>query len=125
MTEARIRASIQTYIAAWNERDAAKRMRLIDQACSEDLLMRTPGKRIAGRGDLDALIVDFQTRMPGARAVLSSPIEVQGHVFRYAGIVDGVTLPNAGEAFDAGSCDDDGRIRVLLTFVGVALPRAD
>ncbi len=122
MNEGRIRASIEAYIAAWNERDAAQRMRLIEQACAEDLLMRTPGKRIDGRGALDALIVDFQTRIPGARAVLASAIDVQGTVFRYSGIVEGATLPNGGEAFDAGSCDDDGRIRVLLTFVGAALP---
>lgn len=121
MSDARIRASIETYIAAWNERDAAQRMRLIERACAEDLLMRTPGKRIDGRDALDALIVDFQTRLPGARAVLSSAIDVQGAVFRYAGVVEGVTLPNGGEAFDAGECDDDGRIRILLTFVGAAL----
>jgi hypothetical protein len=116
----RIRASIEAYIAAWNERDAAPRMRLIEQACAEDLLMRTPGKRIHGRGELDALMADFQARRPGARAVLSSAIDVQGHVFRYAGVVEGSTI--GGETLDAGEADDDGRIRVLLTFVGASLP---
>ena len=50
MIEARIRASIEAYVAAWNEHDAAQRMRLIEQGCAEDLVMRTPGKRINGRG---------------------------------------------------------------------------
>lgn len=122
MNEARIRASIEAYVAAWNERDAAQRMKLIERACAEDLLMRTPGKRIAGRAELDALITDFQRRLPGARAVFASAIDVQGTVFRYSGVVEGATLPNGGEAFDAGACDDDGRIRVLLSFVGAALP---
>jgi hypothetical protein len=122
MIEARIRASIEAYVAAWNEHDAAQRVRLIAQACAEDLRMRTPGKRIEGRGELDALIADFQRRRPGARAVLSSAIDVQGTVFRYAGIVEGATIAGGGETFDAGECDDEGRIRLLLSFVGAALP---
>jgi hypothetical protein len=85
-------------------------MRLIEQDCAEDLRMRTSGKRIDGRGALDALIADFQRRR-----------DIQGHVFRYAGIVEGSTVAR-GDAFDAGECDDDGRIRFLLTFVGAALP---
>jgi hypothetical protein len=96
-------------------------MRLIEQDCAEDLRMRTSGKRIDGRGALDALIADFQRRRPGERAALSSAIDIQGHVFRYAGIVEGSTVAR-GDAFDAGECDDDGRIRFLLTFVGAALP---
>jgi len=56
MIEERIRASVEAYVAAWNERDPAQRVRLIEQACAQDLLMRTPGKRIDGRAQLDALL---------------------------------------------------------------------
>jgi hypothetical protein len=117
-----IRASIDAYVAAWNEHDATKRRKLLEQACAEDVIVRTPGKRICGRGELDALMADFQKRRPGERAVLASAVDVQGHVFRYAGIVEGSTIAGGGENFDAGECDDDGRIRILLTFVGAALP---
>ena len=119
---ARIRANIEAYIAAWNEHDAAKRLRLLERACADDFVMQTPGRRIAGRVELDALIGDFQRRRPGLRAVLSSGIDVQGTVFRYAGVVEGSQDTGAGETFDAGECDDEGRIRLLLTFGGVALP---
>jgi hypothetical protein len=95
--------------------------RIIEQACAEDLLMRTPGKRIDGRAQLDALIADFQERRPGERAVLSSAIDLQGNVFRYSGIIEGSTIAR-GDTLDAGECDDDGGIRLLLTFVGAALP---
>jgi hypothetical protein len=121
MIDARIRASIEAFVAAWNERDAAQRMRLIEQACAEDLLMRTPGKRIDGRAALAGLIADFQERRPGEHAVLASAIDVQGHVFRYAGRVEGATVAR-GETLDAGECDEEGRIRILLSFPGVALP---
>lgn len=121
MIEGRIRASIEAYIAAWNEQDAAQRMRLIEQACAEDLRLRTPGRQVEGRGELDALIADFQRRRPGERAVLSSGIDVQGNVFRYTGEVEGATIAR-GATFDAGECDENGQIRVLLTFNGAALP---
>jgi hypothetical protein len=121
MIETRIRASIEAYVAAWNEHDGAQRMGLIERACAKDLILRTPGKRIEGRAQLDALIADFQQRRPGERAAFSSAVDVQGNVFRYAGSIDGSTVAR-GDSFDAGECDEDGRIRILLTFVGTALP---
>lgn len=116
-TETRIRASIAAYIGAWNEQDASQRMRLIEHACTEGLRMQTPGRTIYGRTELAALMADFQRRRPGERAVLSGAIDVQGRLFRYVGVVEGSTIPR-GETFDAGECDDDGRIRLLLTFAG-------
>jgi hypothetical protein len=118
MIEKSMRASIDAYIAAWNEHDRARRMRLIEQGCAEHLLMRTPGKRIEGRGELDALIADFRRRRPGERAVLSSDVDVQGTPFRFSGVVEGAAGARAGESFDAGECDEDGRIRLLLSFAG-------
>jgi hypothetical protein len=97
-------------------------MHLLEQGCADDLVLRTPGRRIVGRRELDALIADFQTRRPGDRAVLSSAIDVQGAVFRYTGVVEDAANARSGDTFDAGECDEDGRIRVLLTFVGAALP---
>ena len=121
MNEARIRASIEAYVAAWNEHDAAQRTRIIEQACAEDMLMRTPSKRIQGRRELDARIADFQERRPGERAVLSSAIDVQGNAFRYVGRVEGAMVDRP-DALDVGECDEHGRIRILLTFVGATLP---
>lgn len=122
MIEARIRASIDAYVAAWNEADAAARMRLIEHACAEDFSMRTPGmRRVRGRAELDAMIADYQQRRPGERAVMSSAVDVQGSIFRYTGRVEGATVPR-GDALDVGECDEDGRIRLLLTFAGATLP---
>jgi hypothetical protein len=121
MNDARIRASIEAYVAAWNERDPARRMRLIEQACAEDLHMRTPGSLIDGRAQLDAFIADFQRRRPGERAILATAIDVQGHAFRYAGVVEGAPVAR-GDTLETGECDEAGRIRLVLSFVGAALP---
>jgi hypothetical protein len=122
--EMRIRTSIEAFVAAWNERDPERRMRLIEQGCAEDVAVRTPGRRIDGRAALDALMADFQRRQPDKRAVFTSGVDVQGHSFRYAGMIeDAITNARGGETFDAGACDDDGRIRFLLSFVGAELPQ--
>ena len=121
MIETRIRASIEAYAAAWNEHDPAQRGRLIEQACAEDLVMRTSRARIEGRSALDALIADFQKRHPGASVVFTSDIDIQGDLFRFSGRVEASTIAG-GAALDAGECGEDGRIRLLLTFIGATLP---
>jgi hypothetical protein len=112
-----MRGSIEAFIAAWNETDPAKRMALIERGCAEDVALRTPGRKVDGRAQLDALITDYQKRRPGERAALSSTIDIQGNIFRYTGVIEGAAVPR-GDTLDTGECDDDGRIRVLLTFVG-------
>lgn len=123
MNDDRIRASIEAYVAAWNEYDAAERMRLLERSCAQDVVLQTSGRRVHGLRELDAMIADFHQRLPGHRAVFSSVIDVQGGLFRYTGVVEDAEHAHAGDAFDAGTCDDDGRIRLLLTFVGAAVPK--
>jgi SnoaL-like domain len=125
MDETTVRASIEAYVAAWNETDAARRSALLEQACSEDIQLWTPGRRVAGRAALAAMMADFQARRPGWRAAFASSITVQGLVFRYAGQIEGEGAPPAppgGDTLDTGACSEDGRIALLLTFPGVALP---
>jgi hypothetical protein len=124
MSEHRMRACIEAYVAAWNEPDGDKRRALIEQACSPELRFVTARARIVGYDGLDALIAEFQRRRPGDRAVLAGPVDIQGHLYRCAGRVASTMGPPLPDAFDAGECDDDGRIRLILTFTGVALPRA-
>jgi plasmid stabilization system protein ParE len=122
MSAARVRESIEAYVAAWNEPEAAARRRLIERSCAVDLRLWTGGRRVEGRAALDAMIAEFQTRRPGSRAVFASAIDVQGHLFRYAGRVEDASGAPGGEALDTGESDEEGRIRLLLTFVGAGLP---
>ncbi|MCA9556772.1 MAG: hypothetical protein KC933_42505, partial [Myxococcales bacterium] len=69
-----------------------------------------------------ALITEFQERRPHLRAVLSSDIDIQGHLFRYLGVLENERGEPVAGALDAGMCDADGRIQILLTFVGWAPP---
>jgi hypothetical protein len=123
--EDRMRACIGAYVAAWNEPDAAARRALIASACSPELRFITARQRIVGHDGLDAIIADFQRRRPGHRVSLLGSVDIQGHLYRCAGRVDGPMGSRATplpDAFDAGECDEDGRIRLILTFAGASLP---
>lgn len=122
MTEERLRASIEAWVAAWNEHDPAKRRALIERACSAEIRFVTRGSEVVGYEKLAALMGEFHGRQPNARAALSSVVEIQHHAFRFVGKVDGL-VPPPPEALDVGECDDDGRICLILSFVGASPPR--
>ena len=87
MLEPRIRESVDAYV----EPDASARMRHLERACADDVHLRTAGKLIEGRGELDALIADFQRRQPGARAAFASASDV-GRI-RFLLTFVGATVP--------------------------------
>lgn len=121
MDEQRARASIDGYIAAWNETDAARRGTLLAAAVSDDIRFVTPGTVVIGRDALDARMDDFQRRRPGQRAVLASAVEIlRTGAFRYVGAVEGPGVASPTDVLDVGECDEHGRIRLLLTFPGAA-----
>jgi uncharacterized protein YbaA (DUF1428 family) len=108
----------RSYIAAWNEPDAAARARLLEACWAVDARLVTGGDGYPGRAALDAAMARFVADPRRPAAVLTSPIDVQGRMFRFRGVArcaDGTVL---GESFDAGEVDADGRIAILLTFVG-------
>jgi len=110
------RESFDGYVAAWNERDAARRARLLDECLADDFRLVTSGTVLRGREGLDGAIAAFQARRPGARAAMAGPLEVQGRLFRVTGVVEEDGQPPAW-AFDAGEVDEAGRVRTILTFV--------
>lgn len=121
MSDPRVRANIEAFVAAWNERDASLRAPLLERACAEGFRMITAGRCVYGRDGLDALIADFHRRRPGDRARFASAVEVHAHTFRYLGAVerpDGPPLFN----LDTGEHDGEGRLLLVLTFAGATPP---
>ena len=112
-----IEDAIRTYVAAWNEPDAAARERLLEACFASDGRFVTGGAASVGRAALAARMAAFHTKPGAGTARFTSAIDVQGRMFRFSGALerdDGTVL---GKSFDAGEVDADGRIAVLLTFV--------
>ena len=122
-----IKHAVASYAAAWAERDSARRADLLANAVTDDVrIVMGAGKReIRGRAALEAEIVDLQRRMPVVRVRMTSGIDVQGNLCRFTGVPEGPQGQIGPEASDPCECDASGRIRLLFTFAGVALPPAD
>jgi hypothetical protein len=122
-----IKHAVASYAAAWAERDPGRRADLLASAVTDDVrIMIGAGKReIRGRAALEAEITSFQRRVSVERVRMTSGIDVQGNLCRFTGVVEGPQGQIGPEASDACECDASGRIRLLLTFTGVALPPTD
>jgi len=122
-----IKRAVASLAAAWAERDPARRADLLASAVTEDIRMvMGAGKReTQGLAAFEAEIVRLQQRVPVVRVRVTSGIDVQGNLCRFTGVVEGPQGPIGTEASDACECDASGRIRVLFTFAGAALPPAD
>ncbi len=117
-----IRSSVQSYVAAWNEPDPVRRNELLERACADELRVVAPREMVHGRAELAALIDGFHRRRPGDRGKLTSAVEIHNGVFRFSALISGSSAAPPVEMIDVGECNDDGRIRLIFSFVGVAPP---
>ena len=106
----------QTYVAAWQEPDAATRARLLEGCFAVEGRIVSPGAVIRGRAGLAAAIEAFFADPRGLSARLVSTIDAQGPIFRFRSVVEDRDGRIVFDGFDAGEVDAEGRIIVLLTF---------
>ena len=112
----------QTYVAAWQEPDAAARGRLIDACFAAEGRIVSPGAVIRGRAALAAAIDHLFADPRGLSVRLVSTIDVQGPIFRLRAVVEDRDGRIVFDGFDAAEVDADGRIAVLLAFGPAPIP---
>jgi len=117
-----VRLAVDAYVRAWNERDPAARAALIERCFAADGRFVTRSREIRGRQALADYMTSFLADPQIVRVRLSSALDASGTTFRFRGVVERRDGTKPPEAFDAGEIDADGRISLLLTFVG---PLAD
>ena len=80
---------VERYLAAWNEKDAERRRRLVDALWTEDGSYTDPLADASGRAEIDGLIGAVQQQFPGFVFTLGGPVEqelaVQGGAVQRAG----------------------------------------
>ena len=113
---------VETYGAAWNEPDDAKRTALLEQAWADDGVYRDPTATAEGRAALVAHIAGFQAVFPGRTIDFASGVDVTEHGIRWAWVMrngDAVEL----EGMDFAELAADGRIARIAGFFGPLPPR--
>jgi len=116
--------TIAAYIAAWGERDEAKRRALIEQAWADDGLYVDPVAEGRGRDALNQIIAGFHAQAPGARIDLASGVDQHHNQVRFAWNFVQADGKVAIEGIDAGELADDGRIRRIVGFWGAPPAKA-
>lgn len=117
-----IEFAARTYATAWAEPDPEARARLLEACWAEDGRLVTGGSGFNGRAALAAAMDAFFADPQRPTVRLTSPIDVQGRMFRLSAVAEYPDGRVSAESHDAGEVDADGRIAILLTFVG-PLPR--
>src|SRR5829696_2997975 len=74
---------VDTYLATWNETDAAKRAALIEQSLGADLWYRDPMLEADGLEAYDGMIAAVQGQMPGHVMRRTSPVDTHRDVARF------------------------------------------
>lgn len=112
-----IENSVQSYIQAAHEPDAAKRRALIEACFAEDGRLVSRSREFRGR---EAVLQMFQRFFADPEVLgvrMLSAVDATGSTFRFRSAVE-YRNGDSVEFFDAGEVDESGCIRLILTFAG-------
>ena len=110
--------TVDTYLAMWNETDAAKRARLIERAWAGDGRYSDPMLEAAGHAALAEMVAGVQAKFPGHRFRRRSGVDAHHDHLRFAWDLvapDGAVVV-AG--IDVGALAPDGRLARITGFFG-------
>jgi SnoaL-like domain len=108
---------IERYIAAWNEKDPARRRDLVDQLWAPEGSYTDPLADVRGRAEIDGLIGAVQQQFPDLVFTLGGPVDTHHHQARFTWHLG----PDDGEpiviGFDVAVLDADGHLRTVYGFL--------
>jgi hypothetical protein len=122
MERATFETIIDTYCAAWNETDAAKRDAILSPVWGEGATYTDPTVHLTGRAALVVHIDAVFARYPGSTIVRTSVVDVHHDVARFVWkkvLADGTSLP---EGIDFAEVGNDGRLVRIVGFFGPLSP---
>lgn len=110
-----IQTTIEGYLNAWNEPDAAARLTLLETIWSDDGVYTDPIAHAENRAELNAVIGRFHEMNPGAKFALKDEITAHGvHVRFYWTLhfANDISIPG----MDYGELAADGRLSKIVGF---------
>lgn len=110
-------AAAEIYLAAFNARDAAERLALLEQVWGDGSTYTDPSTHLTGREALSAYIADLLRRAPGARYVFTGAVETHHGMLRFGWRLVGPDGSVLRDGVDFGEIAPDGRLRQIVGFV--------
>jgi len=117
--------TIDTYLAAWNEPDPARRAELVAQVWSADGQLIDPPLAASGHDGIGDMHAALQQQFAGHRFRRASGIDTHHGHLRFGWELVGPDGSVALTGLDVGELGDDGRLRRITGFFGELPPRGD
>ena len=111
-------ANVLAYVAAWNEPDAAARLKILGGCWAEHAVYVDPNVELRGRAALSERISTVQASRPGARIQMMSGIDVHHNVVRFLWRLVRADGSTGDISIDFGEVDAAGRLTKIAGFFG-------
>lgn len=117
-TDTRTDTTVDTYLAAWNEPDPARRAELLAEAWTEGGHYVDPLLEATGHAALGELAEAVHGAYPGHRFVRTTQIDGHHSLVRFGWALVGTDGAVAVEGIDVAILADDGRLQSVGGFFG-------
>jgi hypothetical protein len=108
---------LEQYLAVWNETDASRRRKAIDDLFAADVRYIDPMAAVTGRDALDGLIGAVQQQFPGLRFTAGGTLDAHHDQARFTWNLGSDPAEPLVVGFDVAELDEEGRIRQVLGFL--------
>ena len=116
--QARVTATVDTYLAMWNEEDPARRAELVGAAWSPSGRYVDPLLEAEGHEALSGMVAAVHGQFPGHRFSRSSGVDVHHDELRFAWQLCAPDGSVTVAGIDVGHLDTDGRLTHITGFFG-------
>lgn len=110
--------TVDRYLAAWTEPDAARRLDLVEQLWEPDGRLIDPPLAAEGRTGISDLFAAFQAQFPGHTFRRTSAVDAHHEQFRFAWELVAPDGSVALAGLDVGETGAEGRLRRITGFFG-------
>jgi hypothetical protein len=111
-------AVIDTYLAAWNERDDDARAALVEAALGADLWYRDAMLEADGRDAFNAVLGAVQAQFPGLVMRRTSVVDAHHDLVRFNWAFGAPGEEPAVAGVDVAKFDADGKLHRIIGFAG-------
>lgn len=110
-------ATVEAYLATWNETDAARRQAAIARAWAASGRYRDPLMGSSGHGEIDAMLAAVQARFPGFVLKRTSKVDCHNDAVRFSWSLGPADGPAVVEGVDFGTLTPDGKLASIVGFI--------
>jgi hypothetical protein len=110
--------TVDTYLAAWNEPDPARRADLIESVWAADGHLIDPPLAAEGHSEISDMASALQAQFPAHRFRRASAIDAHHNQLRFGWELVGPDGAVALSGLDVGEVGEDGQLRRITGFFG-------